>query len=62
MATTNSDNAGDDRSQQQAAAFPQTGAAFPQEKAAFPSSPAPQARGWSLQRMLNEISGSKPAY
>jgi hypothetical protein len=62
MATTNSDNAADDKSQQQAAAFPQTGAAFPQGPAAFPGSQAQQAKGWSLQRIPNELGGPKPAY
>jgi hypothetical protein len=40
-------------------------AAFPQGQAAFPnnSSPGPDdTRGWSVKKIMDELSGTKPAY
>jgi hypothetical protein len=67
MATMNSDSSPDDSqpapatnngSKPGAAAFPQTQVAFPTSSAR----PASSTGGWSAKKLMDEISGPKPAY
>jgi hypothetical protein len=66
MATMSNDNSVDDSqvltpangSKPGAAAFPQTQVAFPINSAP----PASNVSGWSVRKLMDEISGPKPAY